>query len=250
MNKLLVIFKSIIGRKDVKILFSFSLLPVITPFLMGNQELETLTFSDFTSSLFSFFAGAIDTQYKLIIPTLIMGFIVCSVFREEIDSKVMFLYKDISRDTIYNLKITSLLMVYGLYLLISLATSAIAYFGVIGPIWEVPTKVLPEIDGVFSSNLLSILSTVVLNIITILLISSLSLRKGTLPSVLLGVLFTLCSILGEMLNWLSPIFPNGYVKSLGVLPFSTAACMIVLLSLIYSGVPYVLGMMTFRTIEY
>lgn len=250
MNKLLVIFQSILRRRDVKILFSFAMIPIITPFLMDNQDLETLTFSNFTSSMLSFFAGSIDTQYKLIIPTLVMGFIACSVFRDEIDSKVMFLYKDINRDTIYNAKIISLLMIYGLYLSLSLIASTIAYFGVIGHIWEVQTRFFPETAQLFSSNLLSILSTIFLNIITILLISSLSLRKGTLPSVLLGVLFTLCSMLGEMLPWLSPIFPNGYVGTLEVLPFGTVICIIISLSLIYSLVPYILGKIKFRNIEY
>ena len=83
------VFRSILKRRDTKIFLSFCLLPILVPFLAGNLEgLNT----DYTNSFLSFLDITLLTQYRLTIPVLIFSILIASVFRDEIDSKIMFLY--------------------------------------------------------------------------------------------------------------------------------------------------------------
>lgn len=244
------IFTSTIKRRDVALLMCFSILPLLTPFLMGNQDFETMSKSDFTSSLLSFMSGALDTQYKLIIPTLIMGFIVSSVFRDEIDTGIMFLYKDIKRKDIFNLKLKSLCLVYIGYFILSLLASVLAYYGLVVPKWQLNPSLFPKDLLSVEQGILSILSTVLLNIITIYVVSLVSIKYKTLAAVLSGVFLTLLAMIAPMLSFMKYVFPNGYLDLRDENTFLVSLFSILGLSFAYLSVTYLLAKHRFENIEF
>lgn len=246
----LAIFKSIFKRRDVGILLGFSLLPLITPFLMGNQDIDTMANSGFTSNLLSFTSGALDTQFKLIIPTLILGFIVSSVFRDEIDNGIMFLYKDISKTKIFKAKMRGLFLLYTIYLLISVLISIITYYIILVPHFGLKAKLLSGSCTEIEASVLMFLATILLNLITISLFACVSIKKKTLVSVLSGVLFTLVSMIAPMLSSLKYLFPNSYSELLNQFNFVTALAIMVILFVVYFFTTYVLAKMRFKKLEF
>ncbi|SES14945.1 hypothetical protein [Streptococcus gallolyticus] len=244
----LAIFKSIFKRRDVGILLGFSLLPLITPFLMGNQDIDTMANSGFTSNLLSFTSGALDTQFKLIIPTLILGFIVSSVFRDEIDSGIMFLYKDISKTKIFKAKMRGLFLLYIIYLLMSVLMSMITYYVILIPHFGLKARLISGLE--IGASVLMLLATIFLNLITISLFAYISIKKKTLVSVLSGVLFTLVSMIAPMLSSLKYLFPNSYSELLNQFNFVTALVIMVILFVVYFFTTYVLAKMRFKKLEF
>lgn len=244
------IFKSIFKRRDVSILLAFSLLPLVTPFFMGNQNIDTMATSGFTSNLFSFLVGALDTQYKLIIPTLIIAFIVSSVFRDEIDNGIMFLYKDINRNHIFKAKMKGLFLLYFIYFALSLFVGVVTYYAILIPKYNLQMKILPSHSLEFENNLLVLLTTIALNLITISLIAWIAISKKTLVAVLYGVLFTLLSMIAPMLKTFRYVYPNSYAELIKELSFGKSFLIATILSIVYFSILYLLAKNKFKKIEF
>lgn len=246
----LAIFKSIFKRRDVGILFGFSLLPLVTPFFMGNQNIDTMATNGFTSSLFSFLVGALDTQYKLIIPTLVIAFIVSSIFRDEIETGIMFLYKDINRSYIFKAKMNGLFLLYFLYLVLSLIIGVVTYYVVLIPKYNLPIRLLPAGSLSFEKDLMVLLTTIALNLITITLIAWIAISKKTLVAVLYGTLFTLLSMIAPMLKSFRYVYPNSYAELIKTLSFGKAFLIAAILSIVYFSMTYLLAKNKFKKIEF
>ncbi|WP_423216186.1 hypothetical protein [Streptococcus equinus] len=244
------IFKSIFKRRDVSILLAFSLLPLVTPFFMANQNIDTMSTDGFTSSLFSFIVGALDTQYKLIIPTLIIAFIVSSVFRDEIDNGIMFLYKDINRNRIFKAKMNGLFLLYVIYLALSSFVGIITYYAVLIPKYGLQIRIMPSSMLDFEKNLIVLLTTIALNLITISLIAWIAICKKTLVAALYGVLFTLLSMVAPMLKTFRYVYPNSYAELIKELSFGKAFFIAAILSIVYLEITYLLAKNKFKKIEF
>ena len=106
------VFKSVFKRKDVNIFLTFAFLPVLVPLLSGFMEGMS---SEYTGNFLSFLESAVSTQYRFVLPILLFSLVVSSVFKDEIDSGIMFLYKDINRKKIFNAKLLSLVVVYSIF---------------------------------------------------------------------------------------------------------------------------------------
>ena len=94
------VFKSVFKRKDVNIFLTFAFLPVLVPLLSGFMEGMS---SEYTGNFLSFLESAVSTQYRFVLPILLFSLVVSSVFKDEIDSGIMFLYKDINRKKIFKI---------------------------------------------------------------------------------------------------------------------------------------------------
>ena len=83
------IFKSVFNRRDVKIFLIFILLPLLVPLL---TEFMDGTSTGLAGNFSEFLATTISTQYRLILPNLLFSLVISSVFKDEIDSGILFLY--------------------------------------------------------------------------------------------------------------------------------------------------------------
>jgi len=222
------VFQSILKRRDTKIFLSFCLLPILVPFLAGNMEdMKT----DYTNSFLSFFDITLLTQYRLTIPVLIFSILISSVFRDEIDSKIMFLYKDIKRSKIFNAKIIGLVLIYLIYLFGTFFATFITYYGIMLPRFGVNSNFLPSSSILVEKSILSILSVVLLNLITTVMVAMVSIKSKTL----VGVRY---------------VIPTTYANALQAGEFGLTLLIIIGLSCIYFLPSYFSARKNFEKIEF
>lgn len=245
----LSVFESVFKRRDVKILFLFALLPILLPFLSITSA-EELAKSDFLTSFLSFFSSSIETQYKLLLPVLMLGLVISSVFRDEIDSKIMFLYKDISRKKVFHAKLLSLFVIYGIYVLITFILGVIIYYTYMVPTYHLSGAFFAI--SAFSSHfiILNILGVFAVHLIFISLVAAQSIKRPTLQAILIGLLYILVSMTGPLLVGFKYVIPNSYMKLLGTVPFGIGLVICLALSLIYSSLAYYSAYKNFMKIEF
>ncbi len=93
------------------------------------------------------------TQDGIVLPVLLLSLIISAVFRDEIDSGILFLYKDLNRTRLFNAKIISLVVMYASYVLLTVLTSAIAYFGFLNASGKVVSDDWSNVQSTFLSIL-------------------------------------------------------------------------------------------------
>ena len=229
----LSVFKTIFSRRDTKIFLSFALLPLIVPFLSGNFEgLEV----DYTRSFLAFLETTLLTQYRLTLPMLIFSILISSVFRDEIDSGIMFLYKDIKRSKIFNSKVFGLILTYGIYLLGTVLATLITYYGLMLPKFGVSVDLFPKEQLVFGKSILTILSTILLNLMVVVIVSMVAVKSKTLSAVLSGIFFVLFTVTGTFLTGIKYLIPLTYANFIA----SNNIVMPLLLILGVTGVYYLI----------
>ena len=240
------VFKSVFKRKDVNIFLTFAFLPILVPLLSGFMEGMS---SEYTGSFISFLESAVSTQYRFVLPVLLFSLVVSSVFKDEIDSGIMFLYKDINRNKIFNAKLLSLVVVYSIFLGLTIFMSLVSYYGFMLPKGEVSSNFIANQSSATIKSLFTLISTINLNLITITLVVMVSITSKTIKSVLAGVFFSLAASVSPMLIGIQYLFPNGYIhfiQSNWVLSYMAA----VVISIIYFVIFYVRGMHKFKNVEF
>ena len=240
------VFKSVFKRKDVNIFLTFAFLPILVPLLSGFMEGMS---SEYTGSCISFLESAVSTQYRFVLPVLLFSLVISSVFKDEIDSGIMFLYKDINRKKIFNAKLLSLVVVYSIFLGLTIFMSLVSYYGFMLPKGEVSANFISNQSSATIKSLFTLISTINLNLITIALVVMVSITSKTIKSVLAGVFFSLAASVSPMLIGILYLFPNGYIhfiRSNWILAYMAA----VVISIIYFVIFYVRGMHKFKNVEF
>ncbi|RKV62835.1 amino acid transporter [Streptococcus cristatus] len=240
------IFKSVFNRRDVKIFLIFILLPLLVPLL---TEFMDGTSTGLAGNFSEFLATTISTQYRLILPNLLFSLVISSVFKDEIDSGILFLYKDINRSQIFKAKLGSLLVVYVLFLLGTVMTSVLSYYGILFSQGAVPANFISEKVPDIFSTIFSLLSTISLNLITLLLVVMISVTSKTVQTVLTGVFFSLAASVAPVLIGINYLFPNGYAD-LSQENFPLACLVAVGISVLYILFFYIKGKQKFKHIEF
>ena len=205
--------------------------------------------SEYTGNFLSFLESAVSTQYRFVLPILLFSLVVSSVFKDEIDSGIMFLYKDINRKKIFNAKLLSLVVVYSIFWGLTIFTSLVSYYGFMLPKGEVSSNFIANQSSATIKSLFTLISTINLNLITIALVVMVSITSKTIKSVLAGVFFSLAASVSPMLIGIQYLFPNGYIHFIQinwVLSYMAA----VVLSIIYFVIFYVRGMHKFKNVEF
>ena len=161
---LFTIFRTIWLRSETKFLFAFSLLPLVVPLLTNSPDMEVFYVAGGNAS-FSFFVSIVF-QFKLVLPTLIFSYMIYSTFRDEFNSGIMFLYKDLPKNRIFQAKLFSLTLLYCLYTLVTFCTSLIIFF-----LFLNKSNMLFSGDDLLSREILSIFSIFFSNLVSILIMS-------------------------------------------------------------------------------
>lgn len=241
------IFKSIIIKREVKILFAFTLLPLLVPILSAN--VETIT-GDYTRSYLSFLQVALKTQYQLLLPILIFSLVISSVFRDEIDSRIMFLYKDINRVHIFNAKLLGLFIIHLLFTAVTSLFALISYYGILVPKFGVSPYLISSNSKIFQEDILILLGVFFINMITIVLVSMVSVKHKTIVTVLSGLLFDCVIMTAPFWIGLKVISPLSYMTILGNSSIFVKLCVMFALSFTYFIICYINGRKLFKKIEF
>lgn len=244
---LATVFKTIFSRRDAKIFLTFSFLPLLVPFLSDNMEGMT---ADYAKSFLSFFETTLQTQYRLILPVLIFSMLISSVFRDEIDSGILFLYKDISRKKLFNAKIVGLLIIYAMNFVGTAIVSFITYYLILVPKWGIQVYFVPQNQLALEKVILLILVTIFLNVSTTVIVSMVAITHKTLVAALSGVFFALVSVTLPLLTGVKYLAPATYVYALEEGGGFVVLLMVLAISLTYCIPFYLKGKRSFEKVEY
>ncbi|MDY4761738.1 hypothetical protein [Streptococcus thoraltensis] len=241
------IFKSIVNRRDVKIFLSFSLLPFIITIITPYIRIEN---TDITLSFLGFLRGVLETQYSILLPVLVFAIVISSVFRDEIDAGILFLYKDISRKRIFNLKIAGLFAVYALYAALSSFATLIVYYAFLVPKMGYGMALVSGNPATLQANILGIIGMILINLITIAVVAMVAIKSKTISAVLAGIFFNLFIMTAPLWIGLRYLGPTSYIKILAGMGFAPPFLAMTGLSIVYFAYFYIKGIKNFQKIEF
>lgn len=201
------IFHSIVKRRDVVIFLAFSGLSLLIALVSKMGMGITLSGSG-TSSFLAFFVSMVDLQASIFLPTLMLAFVVASVFRDDIDTGRLLLFKDLPKDVIFRAKLHSLYTLYALYLTLTALFSLVSYLILVGHFTLLPENHLIAQQG------LKLLVQSGLGVMNITVIACLAIQKKTLVAVLSGLFVSLFSMTMPLWFGLQLLAPGYYVNHL------------------------------------
>mgnify|MGYP000216756014 CR=1 FL=1 len=234
-------FKALLKKKESKIALAFSFFPMLLIVVgLFNTNFMQLSAPVGSLSFLEFFSAVLFTQYQMTLPLVVFIYIVSTIFRDEITSGIMYLYKDISRKVILNAKLGAILLfsslfTYYVYLVHKPYTS--------GRFW--PSK----IDDV-QYTVISILGTILVFLLCLLVASLASIILTNGFTMLVGIIFALFSFIAPQLASLKYVFPNGYVNVLGHMSFNSSILLIMLLFVVYYAILYIASLYFYSRLEY
>lgn len=246
MSLWLSLLPSIFKRRDVAIFLSFMIVPILVPIL--SQTLEG-TPANFGKSFLHFLDATMMSQYRLTLPVVLLSLVIASVFKDEIDSGILFLYKDINRTHLFQAKLLGLVTVYAVYAFGTLLLSAVAYYGFMRPAGDVSGLFFPSQLSDTGVVCLSLLATILLHLITITVVSAISIVSKTLITVLTGVFFSLLMTVAPLLTGIRYLVPNGYL-TVAQERLGFALVMLLTCSGLYLFLSYRYGLRQFKKVEF
>lgn len=237
------VFKSVFSRRDVKIFLAFSMIPILVPSLASLME--TVEMGAITSVL-EFYKTVMQMQFSLALPVIILSLITTSVFKDEIDSGIMFLYKDISRKAIFKAKLFSLYSLVALFYLVNMLTTVLACLAL---------NTGQAIDFISNANLLlptllDLSITFLLFLITINLVALWSMKMKAMTAILLGVFFSIFANTAPLLTAFRYFFPNSYPRLVGEMGLALASLLAIIVALLYLLPTYYKALATFKKVEF
>lgn len=244
-------FKALLKKKESKIALAFSIFPMLlivvslfnTTFMQLSAPVGSLSFLEF-------FGAVLSTQYQMTLPLIVFIYISSTIFRDEITSGIMYLYKDIRKQVILNAKIGSIFLLQMLYITITFFTSLFTYYVYLVNEPYTSGKFFPTknedlqyaLVGIFGIVFIFLLCSMVANLASIILTNGFTM--------LVGIIFALVSFIAPSLPSLRYLFPNGYVNVLEGLSFNRSVLLLILIFVIYYTVLYIISLRLYNRLEY
>lgn len=252
MNYLTLPFlKALLQKKEAKIALAFSLFPMLLIVVgLFNTNFMQLSAPAGSLSFLEFFSAVLSTQYQMALPLIAFIYIVSTMFRDEITSGRMYLYKDVSRQVILNAKLGAILLLKIVYILLTFCASLVTYYTYLIHQPYTSGKFLPLAIHDLQYTIVSILGTIFVFFLCVLVASLASIMLTNGFAMLIGVVFALFSFIAPNLTSLKYVFPNGYVKVLGQFSFGNTVLLLTLLFIVYYVVLYKLALSRYNQIEY
>lgn len=243
------ILRSVLKRKEVKVFLVLSLTPLLY-FLSTFLKTKLFSFSGPTGSkiaFFDFFYGQFNLQFNSIISSLALAFLAISVFRTEISTHILFLYKDIDKRKIFLSKILSLMTVVLLYCGIYFLAALFTYYTRVA---YLSYGSLQFWSDDFTYSIVSSLGVVLAYVLVVMLssLASLYLSNGIVITLILlfNVFMSLSGIIGGI-NWL---FPVGYADFAEANGLGIGLLVITGLTFLYSALIYFCSLHKFKNLEF
>ena len=276
-------FKALLKKKESKIALAFSFFPMLLIVVgLFNTNFMQLSAPVGSLSFFEFFSAVLFTQYQMTLPLVVFIYIVSTIFRDEITSGIMYLYKDISRKVILNAKLGAILLFQILYIVITFFSSLFTYYVYLvhqpytsGKLW--PSQIddvqytvisilgtilvfllcllVASLASIILTNGFTMLVGIILGTILVFLVcflvailASIILTNGF--TMLVGIIFASFSFIAPHLASLKYVFPNGYVNVLGHMSFNSSILLIMLLFVVYYAILYIASLYFYSRLEY
>lgn len=243
------ILRSVLSRKETKIFLIFSLTPLLflLSTLMHSKLFSFAGPEDMKIAFFDFYYGQFNLQFNSIIPSIALTFLSISIMRNEIQSKILFLYKDIDKRIILLMKLLSLLAVIGIYSVGYFLISLVVYYTQVA---HLSYGSLDFWSKDFNFSLLSVfsvmLSYVIIAVVTS--ISSLYFKNGV--TLVLSLMLTVLMSISVFFPTLQILFPNGYVNVCEQFDLGIGSLVLIGVTSIYCFLSYIFGVYHLRKLEF
>lgn len=208
------VFQTIWKRRERKLFLLFSLYPLI---YMISSFFENSNFMRFSLeggvklSYLEFVEILFNSVDMTILPMTALALLVNAVFRREIEDHILFLYKDISRNTIFFSKFINLVFVLLLYVFGFIFVSLFVFYARVVPMGLGVSQLFPTELTYLTPALYGMLSIFLKGLVVIGLTSLLSMKYGLgLTMTIIIVFYLSMSILSLVGSSLAIVLPNGY----------------------------------------
>lgn len=208
------VFQTIWNRRERKLFLLFSLYPLIymaTSFFKDSNFMRISSEGGVKLSYLEFVEILFNSVDMTILPMLALALLVNAVFRREIEDHILFLYKDVSRKTIFFSKFISLVIVLLLYVVGFIIVSLFVFYTRVVPMGLGISHLFPTEITYLTPTLYGILSIFLKGLVVIGLTSLLSMKYGLgLTMTVIIVFYLSMSVLSLVGSFLAVILPNGY----------------------------------------
>lgn len=236
--------KSIIG------FLSFSLLPIVV-LIASLLPTELLQVGGMVGAIsaFDFYDINITIIAEMVIPSIVLAYGVSHLLRNEIEDSILYLYKDINRNKIINSKVISIICLITLmFIIVFVLSLGTYYFYFINESYSSGTFI-PHDDSLWDAviTLLSSFSTMLISILLALL---LSIRFGSGLAIVGATFFASFSAVSPLLTGIKWFFPDGYKALIDQLGGALALGIMVVVSLVYCIILWLLIKYSFKIVEF
>ncbi|MBM7643359.1 hypothetical protein [Streptococcus loxodontisalivarius] len=250
------VFESVWKRKETKIFLAFAILfPTLffaTTFApKGSNFMVPTVYDGYLMSYVAISSLIFDASVSFILPTLALFYLTFTVFRGEVDSHTMFLYKDINRRSILGAKLLSLFMIIVMYMGLFLLIMCFYYYIRIGHMDYATMTFWDHIDPTSNTAFIHTVLTGIFDmIVSVLLAACLSLYKGVGVTMTFSFVYSIGSAIAGVLgfSWLFPRRDVNFLYDGGSLAVSLGTSTLV--TLIYASLLVFLSLKFFKRMEY
>lgn len=250
------VFFSIWKRKENKIFLLFTLFPLIylvASLFEGSNFMQITVADGYKVNYIAFLYMMLGSMDSFMLPTLTLYFLTILVFRKELDSRILFLYKDLNREQIFAAKFISLIFIISIYFIFFGLTTAfvhytrVAYlpFGTTSVFENDWSQTISTLFGVFTYYLQYLIS------ISLATVACLYFNSGAtmVIAVVVSIVMMLAPIIGGTVGLL---VPSGYIglSEVGIRESGLAFIGSLSITSIYLAVFTVLGRNKFKKMEF
>lgn len=249
------VFQTIWNRRERKLFLLFSFYPLlymISSFFEGSNFMRISSEGGVKLSYLEFVEILFNSVDMTVLPMIALALLVNAVFRREIEDHTLFLYKDISRKTIFSSKFMSLIIVLLLYVSGFILVSLLVFYSRVVPMGLGISRLFPAEIMYLTPTLYGLLSIFLKGLVVISLTALLSMNYGLGLTMTVIIIFYLAmSLLSLLGSSFALVLPNGYRQFIidhptELFPFLVS----IVLALVYSFVFNGLASRIFQKVEF
>lgn len=139
-------------------------------------------------SFLEFFSAVLSAQYQMTLPLVVFIYIVSTIFRDEITSGIMYLFKDVSRKVILNAKLGVILLFQLLYIVMTFFSLFTYYVYLIHQLYTSGSFLPSKMDDI-QYTVVSIFGTILVFLLCLLVASLASILLTNGFNMLVGIVF-------------------------------------------------------------
>lgn len=247
----ITIFRNLLKKMETRIFLACAFFPLLIAVTsLFNTKLLQMNAPKGSLSFIEFFGSMMSVQFQMVIPYIVLIYLVINLFGNEIKSGKLYLYKDMCRNKILNIKLKAIIMIYLTYILVLFFASFSTYFLCLNHFSYTSGHFLANELIYTQSAIFELGSYTSLGVLLILLALLLSLFYSSGITMLGSIFFIMLSVILPHLQLGKFIMPNGYINQIENLGIGRSVFFAGLLFFIYSVFLYVLSNKKITNIEY
>lgn len=238
-------------KKSVWLFWSFALSPFVVMIAMSvNSSFLQISGDTATLSGLEFFSMFYGVLHNSTLPMIVLAFIISSMFYEEINDGILFMFKDISKTKILLTKWLTLFIMHAIFIVILFISTMVVYFTFLTNFNFTSGALFQVGHNDFAMILVPTLGIYFIEMITIMIAIALSIRFSTGWTILGTLIFVLFTSIAPLLKAAKYLVPNGYEEMVGEVSLATIVIIASLIFLMYCFVSLFYSLYQYKRIEY